>query len=151
VLDVVDGYIARKFKIETAFGKILDPIADKIQTLPPFIFFALFGLYSIWWVVPIVIREVAISLIRFKMASQGVVLASERSGKIKTLSQHIAIVASYLFYLGYTPAFEVGVGNHFWYVLRFDAYFFLAAAVVLTVFSGLSFLKNNYMVIFSRA
>ena len=149
-LDILDGFLARKFKGETAFGKILDPFVDKIQTLPPFVYFACYGLYSIFWVIPIVFREFIVTVVRFKMASRGIVLSSEKSGKLKTLSQHVSIVMSYFFYLGHQPFFEVSVGSSFWKTLHRWTYFYLVIALTLTIYSGLSFWMSNRKLIHFR-
>lgn len=93
VTDVLDGRIARSRGLITSFGVLMDPLADKILTCAAFIVFVERGLMPSWMVVVIVSRELAITGLRLLAASQNVVLAAERYGKHKTLSQIIAIVA----------------------------------------------------------
>ena len=143
LMDILDGYLARKLKGETSFGKLIDPIADKIQTLPPFIFFAWSGLYSIGWVAPIVVREVAVTFWRARLATQGKIVVAERLGKIKTLFQHVTIVASIYFYFSTDPFFKVDVKSSFWQYLNTWTHFYLILAVILTVWSGIQFFIKN--------
>ena len=93
ITDVVDGRIARSRRLITKFGILMDPLADKILTCAAFIVFVERGMMPAWMVVVIVSRELAITGLRLLAASQNVVLAAERYGKHKTLSQIVAIVA----------------------------------------------------------
>jgi CDP-diacylglycerol--glycerol-3-phosphate 3-phosphatidyltransferase len=90
--DLVDGVWARRYGLVTNFGKIADPIADKALIGTALIALSIQGEIA-WWVTGIIIfREVAITLLRFWVIKQGVIPAS-RGGKVKTVSQIIAIVA----------------------------------------------------------
>lgn len=92
VTDLVDGVWARRYGLVTNFGKIADPIADKALIGTALIALSIQGEIA-WWVTGIIIfREVAITLMRFWVIKQGVIPAS-RGGKVKTVSQIIAIVA----------------------------------------------------------
>lgn len=91
--DHLDGRIARKYNLVTAFGKLMDPLADKIFTCSAFIAFVENGRMAAWMVVIIVMRELAITGLRTLAASQQVVLAAERLGKHKTVSQIVCIIA----------------------------------------------------------
>ena len=92
ITDYVDGYIARKHNTVTNFGKIADPIADKLLTGSALIGLSLEG--TLWWWITIVIlvREIGITLLRFWVIKRAVIDAS-RGGKAKTASQITAIVA----------------------------------------------------------
>lgn len=90
--DLVDGVWARRYGLVTNFGKIADPIADKALIGTALVALSVQGEIS-WWVTGIIIfREISITLLRFWVIKHGVIPAS-RGGKVKTVSQIIAIVA----------------------------------------------------------
>lgn len=96
--DYLDGAIARRRNLITNFGTLMDPLADKILTCAAFI--ALVGRHNVdgtiveaWMVIIIVSRELAITGLRLLAASRQLVLAAERYGKHKTISQMVAIIA----------------------------------------------------------
>src|SRR5438552_8984226 len=91
--DYFDGKIARRDKLITNFGILMDPLADKILTCSAFIAFVERNLMPAWMVVIIVARELAITGLRLLAASHHVVLAAERYGKHKTISQMVTIIA----------------------------------------------------------
>jgi CDP-diacylglycerol---glycerol-3-phosphate 3-phosphatidyltransferase len=91
--DYLDGEIARRRGMITNFGILMDPLADKVLTCSAFIAFTGRGLMASWMVAVIVARELAITGLRLLAASQQRVLAAERFGKHKTVSQIVAIVA----------------------------------------------------------
>lgn len=91
--DFLDGKIARDRKLITNFGILMDPLADKILVCSAFIAFVERSWMPAWMVVIIVARELAITGLRLLAASKNVVLAAERYGKHKTISQITAIIA----------------------------------------------------------
>ena len=101
VSDFLDGRIARSRGLITNFGVLMDPLADKIMTCSAFIAFVESThqgshppvTVEAWMVIIIVARELAITGLRLLAASKNVVLASERYGKHKTVSQIAAIIA----------------------------------------------------------
>ncbi len=93
VSDFFDGHIARRHKLITNFGILMDPLADKIMVCSAFIAFVGLGWIAAWMVVIIVARELAITGLRLLAASKNVVLAAEGYGKNKTISQIVAIVS----------------------------------------------------------
>jgi CDP-diacylglycerol--glycerol-3-phosphate 3-phosphatidyltransferase len=90
--DAADGYIARKRGIVTNLGKFIDPLADKILVVAALISLVELGRLSAWMVVIIVSREFIVSGIRMVAAVEGVVIHASTGGKVKTVSQIIAIV-----------------------------------------------------------
>jgi CDP-diacylglycerol--glycerol-3-phosphate 3-phosphatidyltransferase len=90
--DYFDGMIARRDKLITSFGILMDPLADKILTCSAFIAFVEVSKMPAWAVVVIVSRELAITGLRLLAANRQVVLAAERYGKHKTISQIVAII-----------------------------------------------------------
>jgi CDP-diacylglycerol--glycerol-3-phosphate 3-phosphatidyltransferase len=101
ITDFLDGRIARARGLITNFGILMDPLADKIMVCSAFIAFVESThlnpgapvKVAAWMVIIIVGRELAITGLRLLAASKGVVLAAERFGKHKTISQIVAIIA----------------------------------------------------------
>src|SRR5881394_2186614 len=91
--DYFDGMIARRDKLITNFGILMDPLADKILVCSAFIAFVGRGWMPAWMVVIIVARELAITGLRLLAASKNVVLGAEGYGKHKTISQIVAIIS----------------------------------------------------------
>jgi CDP-diacylglycerol---glycerol-3-phosphate 3-phosphatidyltransferase len=91
--DFFDGVIARRRKLITNFGILMDPLADKIMVCSAFIAFVGLNWMPAWMVVIIVARELAITGLRLLAASKNVVLAAECYGKHKTISQIVAIIS----------------------------------------------------------
>jgi len=91
--DYFDGRIARRRKLITNFGILMDPLADKIMVCSAFIAFVGLKWIPAWMVVVIVARELAITGLRLLAVSKNVVLAAERFGKDKTISQIVAIIS----------------------------------------------------------
>ena len=89
--DFLDGFIARRRQQITKLGKLLDPAADKLLTSAAFISLVELGLAPAWMVVVIIAREFGVSSLRSLAASENVVLGAILSGKIKTVSQIVAI------------------------------------------------------------
>ena len=99
ITDLFDGRIARKYGMVTNFGKIMDPLADKILVYSAFCMFIDKGLMPGWMLIIILAREFAVSGMRTVAASEGKVIAAGLTGKIKTVLQmvavHFLILASY--------------------------------------------------------
>ena len=91
--DFFDGEIARRRKLITNFGILMDPLADKIMVCSAFIAFVGLNWIPAWMVVVVVARELAITGLRLLAVSKNVVLAAEGFGKHKTISQMVAIIA----------------------------------------------------------
>ena len=90
--DTLDGYLARKNKLITNFGKFADPIADKILVLSMMIVLCHEELLPVWLPVILVFRELLVDGLRMVAAEQGRVVAAGWSGKIKTVGQMLLIV-----------------------------------------------------------
>ena len=101
VTDFLDGYLARSRNLITNFGKLMDPLADKIMTCSAFVAFVESThlnsnapvKVAAWMVIVIVARELMITGLRLLAASKNVVLAAERFGKHKTISQIVTIIS----------------------------------------------------------
>jgi len=138
VTDKIDGDIARARGIETDFGRIADPIADKALTGMAFIGLSIVG--DIWWVVTIVVltRELAVTVLRLSVAKH-VVIAATRSGKIKTMLQALALGG--LILPGKQLSGWADVPGDILFVVSQGL---LAAAVAMTLWSGWEFFREFY-------
>ncbi|WP_128430734.1 CDP-diacylglycerol--glycerol-3-phosphate 3-phosphatidyltransferase [Streptomyces cyaneus] len=126
ITDLFDGHLARAYNLVTDFGKIADPIADKAIMGAALICLSALGDLP-WWVTGIILgRELGITLLRFIVIRYGVIPAS-RGGKLKTLIQGVAVGMYILALTGWLATLR------FWV---------MAAAVVLTVVTGLDYVRQ---------
>ena len=88
--DQVDGWLARRWNQTSAFGSLLDPIADKVLVLAVLVMLIEDGVWPGWMVAAIVAREILISGLRLAAMERGVVIAARDLGKLKTWAQAIA-------------------------------------------------------------
>jgi CDP-diacylglycerol--glycerol-3-phosphate 3-phosphatidyltransferase len=145
--DYFDGKIARRDKLITNFGVLMDPLADKIMVCSAFIAFVGLNWIPAWMVVVIVARELAITGLRLLAASKHVVLAAEGYGKHKTISQIVAIIAILVFhsYLDWdglgTAVFGFNLFGEPW--IEWFEPLSIWTAVVLTIISGTLYLLRN--------
>ncbi len=134
--DGVDGYIARKRKLITAFGKFLDPIADKLLITAALIALVQRGVVTGWAAMIIISRELLVTGMRLVAAGEGQVVAANKSGKIKMIFQTIAVSVSLLNNFPFSLVTDI----------RIDAYL-MFIAVVVTIYSGIDFFVKNLKVI----
>ena len=106
--DMADGKIARKYNMVTNFGKIMDPLADKILVYAAFCMMVGDKTIAAWTLIVILFREFLVAGVRTVAASTGTVIAADMAGKIKTVLQMFAVpcllirsVHPVLFYCGY--------------------------------------------------
>lgn len=130
--DALDGKIARKRGLVTNFGKIMDPLADKILVYSALCLFIESGLIKAWMMIIILAREFIVAGMRTVAASEGKVLAAGMSGKIKTVLQMVAVIL-YLFGMCVPNIEEVMLAAKviFW------------ASLVMTVYSGTEYVYKN--------
>ena len=93
ITDAFDGYIARKQNLVTDFGKLMDPLADKLMVMAAFVCFTYAGILHPFITIFILAREFFVTGLRAVAVSKGKVIAADIWGKIKTNSQYVAIVA----------------------------------------------------------
>ena len=149
VTDFLDGRIARSRNLITNFGILMDPLADKIMTCSAFIAFAESThlhpgapvKVGAWMVVIIVSRELAITGLRLLAASKNIVLAAERYGKHKTISQIVTIIA--LLVVDACQEWPDGLKNLFVAWAPTFAGAMLWITVLLTALSGIIYLWRN--------
>lgn len=162
--DFVDGRIARKTNQVTDLGKFFDAIADKVLTMTGFILIIavpITGTAPVVWpswlgvvcVVIMLAREFIISALRQLAASKGKVLAADMSGKIKATLQFVAITL-YMFYAFFLTdiikLIPTSVGDKVTGIIGLILMIFLAAATVLTVYSGVHYLIQNKFVFYNE-
>jgi CDP-diacylglycerol--glycerol-3-phosphate 3-phosphatidyltransferase len=145
--DYFDGKIARRDKLITNFGILMDPLADKILVCSSFIAFVGLNWMPAWMVILIVARELAITGLRLLAASKNVVLAAEGYGKHKTISQIVAIISILVFhsYHEWDPVGTAIFGFHIAGKPWIDWFMPLSiwVAVALTFISGWLYLWRN--------
>ena len=89
--DYVDGYIARKYKQVSDFGKFLDPLADKLLVIAAMVMFCQWGSFPAWALMIVLTREFAVTGLRLVAVGNGTVIAAGWSGKVKTASTMIGL------------------------------------------------------------
>lgn len=129
--DMLDGQIARKYNLVTNFGKLMDPLADKLLVMSAFVCLVQLGQVAGWMVIVILAREFAITGLRQVAASEGIIIAAGSTGKIKTILQMVAIP---LLLLNNWPGSYLNI--------PLDQ-IFLWAAVAMTLISGVEYILKN--------
>ena len=147
--DMLDGKIARKNNLITVFGKLLDPLADKMLTTAALLAFMREGWCSIWIVMIVLTREFAVAGVRLIATAQGIVIPANYWGKAKTVSQMVfTIVIMLLAELDAT--FDI-FANAGWFTLARVWNIMLWIAAVLTVVSGITyFVDSKKLIDFSK-
>ena len=134
---MLDGKIARKYNLITDFGKFLDPLADKFMIFCALLVILTAPLYggirwiAVWVAAVVMLRELGVTSLRLVVASRGVVVPASWWGKIKTVSQIVAVVVILM-----EPAFGSFGETH---IL---SYVFLGIMAFTTVASGISYLVS---------
>ena len=134
VTDKLDGTLARKLNLITDFGKLADPIADKALVLSAFVLLSLH--WSVFWAVtvPVLVRELGITLMRLVLARRGRVMPASRGGKLKTVTQMALILLLLIPWEALVPAA--------WPVVRIVAIVLSVLVVFITVFTGIDYVRQ---------
>jgi CDP-diacylglycerol---glycerol-3-phosphate 3-phosphatidyltransferase len=133
--DSLDGYIARKRKLVTNLGKLLDPLADKLLVTAVLVSLVEMDKVGAFIVIVIISREFAVTGLRQIALLEGIVLAASKWGKWKTATQITAIIALLL-------------NNFPFHFLNFDFDYWASwVAALITIYSGVDyFLKNKHVI-----
>lgn len=147
--DYFDGKIARERNLITNFGKFADPIADKILVISALVCFLSMGLCDPIILIIVLFREFVVTSVRLCAASDGVVVAANMWGKVKTVSQIVAIVGVFVFQVVLeivalftdpaTSAIYPSLQNAFYFVGEV----MLWISVIFAVISGLKYVLDN--------
>ena len=132
--DMLDGKIARAENLVTNFGKIMDPLADKILVYAAFVLLVADGSMPGWMLIVILAREFLVAGLRTVAASEGIVIAADMSGKIKTTLQMIAV-----------PLLMIRNWPFSYVDIPMDK-IMLWACLVMTVYSGCEYVIKNKQV-----
>ena len=144
ITDFLDGKIARKYKCESDFGRLMDPLADKIFIVATYVMMADYRIIPAWIVVVVLSREFLVTGLRLLAASDGVVLSADKSGKFKTAFQMISLIvagAGWVKLFGFN-IFEPTIWK-IWYCV-------MLLVVISTLYSGISYFVRNYKLITNK-
>jgi CDP-diacylglycerol--glycerol-3-phosphate 3-phosphatidyltransferase len=131
VTDCLDGFIARRNEQETILGKFLDPVVDKILVSAGLVILVSTGCLQPWIAVCIVGRELLVTGLRALAASRGVLIPAGSLGKIKTVTQYVAVIAMLLRdSLAHLVNFQISS-------------LAMYIALVMTIWSGLNYFIEN--------
>ena len=136
--DHLDGKLARRWGVVSDFGKLVDPIADKALMISAFVLLSLFQNLWWWFTAVVILREVAVTLLRMYLLRSGVVLPASKGGKIKTSLQILMVFLWMLAGICYPFNTQVGV------VVMYLAIAALIAAFVATVLSGMVYFLDAH-------
>jgi len=135
ITDLLDGFLARRYGLESALGKFLDPLADKLLISAALIMLIPLGRVPAWITFVIIGREISVTGLRAILSEKGIVMGAEELGKYKTGFQIAAIIPLLLHYSYFSIDFHA-VGT-----------FFLWVAVFFTVWSGAKYFQKFQQII----
>ena len=127
--DALDGYVARKKNLITDFGKFMDPLVDKLLVSSVLIALVDLKKISCWVAIIIIWRELIITGFRLCAVNKNIVIAANKLGKIKTVSQMIMII---IIMLDLKVIFMIGL-----------KYLFIFLALVFSIWSGIDYIYKN--------
>ena len=143
ITDKLDGYIARSRNQVTTFGKFLDPLADKILVLTAMVLLVELGKIPAWIPIIVLAREFIVSGYRLVAVEKGgQVIAASIWGKLKTVTQMIAIILVMFDKNSFWDCFKGGLTGAD-YVINLISTILLVISVVATIFSGADYLKSG--------
>lgn len=135
ITDTLDGHIARKYNLITNFGKIMDPLADKLLVTSAMICLVELGEVAGWMIIVILAREFIITGLRAVAAGEGIIIAAGTSGKIKTVLQMVALSVILLRNWPFSYFTTLPIGHYL-----------LWLAVIVTIYSGVEYIVKNKQV-----
>ncbi len=146
ITDKLDGYIARKYNMITTFGKFLDPLADKLLVNTALILLVGIGKIPSWITIIIIAREFIITGVRLIAVEDGIVIAANIWGKIKTVTQMVAIILLLIDRNNFFAFINSGLIG-FELVINILSSVMISIATIATIFSLIIYLKDSKDVI----
>ena len=142
ITDKLDGYLARKNNQVTTFGKFLDPLADKILVLAAMVMLVEMSKLPAWIPIIVLAREFMVSGYRLIAVEKGgEVIAASKWGKLKTVTQMIAIILAILDLNAFGECFK-GVLQGGDLILNLIVTILMIVQVIATIFSGIDYMKG---------
>ena len=143
ITDKLDGYIARSKNQITTFGKFLDPLADKILVLAAMVMLVEMGKLPAWIPIIVLAREFIVSGYRLVAVEKGgKVIAASIWGKLKTVTQMLAIILAFIDLNSFGQCFKGNLTGYS-FILNLVTTIFMLISVIATVFSGYDYVKNG--------
>ena len=144
ITDKLDGYLARKNNQVTDFGKFLDPIADKILVIAAMLILVGMQKLPAWIPIIVVFREFLVSGYRMMAAGKkGKVVAANKWGKLKTVTQMIALILIFIDNYAYFDFARGVIENPGFMTLNVVQSIIMTLSVIATIFSGYEYLKDG--------
>ena len=141
ITDLFDGYLARKYHCESDFGRLADPLADKIFILATYMMMADYQIIPSWMVVVMISREFLVTGLRMIALKEGKVISADMTGKLKTCLQMGALLVGgagwiklFGFDIFYKPIWIV------WYSI-------MLVTTLFTIYSGINYFAKNYKIL----
>ncbi len=143
ITDKLDGYIARSRNQITTFGKFLDPLADKILVLAAMIMLVEVGKLPAWIPIIVLAREFIVSGYRLVAVEKGgKVIAASIWGKLKTVTQMLAIILAFIDLNAFATCFKENLSGYS-FVINLTVTLLMIISVIATVFSGWDYIKDG--------
>lgn len=142
ITDKLDGYIARSKNQITTFGKFLDPLADKILVLTAMVILVEASKLPAWIPIIVLSREFIVSGYRLLAVEKGgVVISASKWGKLKTVTQMLAIIIAFVDVNSFGTCFTGNLQNGA-FILNFAMTIMMIIQTIATIFSGVNYLKG---------
>lgn len=129
ISDILDGYIARKYNAISDFGKLMDPLADKLTQLSILVTLSLKNIIPLWIAIILICKELVLICGASFLYGKQLVVSSKWYGKLTTVLLYLAVVSSFMIHIFNLPHFDIYI-----YVL----------AVILAIFSLISYITYFY-------
>jgi len=144
--DFLDGYIARRWNLETSLGKFLDPLADKLLVAVALIMLIPLDRVPSWMVAVIIGREILVTGLRVVAVTEGMVIAASRLGKYKTVLQIVSVICLLIHY-----EYQLNIQSSY-FLINFHemGMGLLWLAMFVTVWSGIDYFRKFFKQVFYR-
>ena len=144
--DFLDGYIARRWNLETSLGKFLDPLADKLLVAVALIMLIPLDRVPSWMVAVIIGREILVTGLRVVAVTEGMMIAASRLGKYKTVLQIVSVICLLIHY-----EYQLNIRSSY-FLINFHemGMGLLWLAMFVTVWSGIDYFRKFFKQVFYR-